>query len=127
MATADLVHEIGNRILDDPGLNGVEWDSIALVMTVVDGSERFGGYRFYGQDDYEAVRLRASGEVMDVLLDLRDAMQEDEGGAPWVQCLIQISRPSFALRMAYEYDDATRWTPEEISLDMRAFALTLRP
>lgn len=127
MSNPDLVHDIGEMVLDDPALANADWTGLAIVMTVTDSSESISAYRYFGTDDYEALRLRKSGDVMDLLLDLRERMVAEEGGAPWVQCLIQISQPGYGMRMVYEYDDPDRWSPKAIGMDMSGHALSLRP
>ena len=121
-----LVFEIGEMIVEDPSVDAQPWEAISLVATYEDGSEELIGYRYLGGGDYEAVAPQNFDDLMDKLMELRQAMSDEVEGL-WVQCLLQISKPNYDFRVQYEYDDVLRWAPKSMSPTMADFAETLRP
>lgn len=124
---ARMINAIGEAIVEDPNVERVEWQALAFVATILDGQEQMTGYRYTGDGGFEALRLRGFGDVLDQLMELREAMQAEAGAAPWSQCLIQITKPDYALKLTYEYENPERWRPRKVGLDMSEFAGSLRP
>ena len=124
--TADLTHEIGGIIVADEEFANDRWQGIALVATMHDHSEEVSGYQYYADGSWEAAAPINFEDIVDKLLELREHM-EKTGQGKFLQCLIHITKPNYALRIQYEYDKQKRWWPEKISMDMSQFAELLRP
>lgn len=124
--TADLTIEIGELIVDDRRYNEEDWQGIGIVVTFFEGSEECSGYRYLADGSFEAGSPKRAGDLFDKLLELRDHMVAT-GDRPFVQCLVHITKPDYALRIQYEYDNPQRWWPSGPSADMSEFAEQLRP
>lgn len=124
-AQADLTVALGELIVEDPGFATRPWVALSLVATFAEGQQSVTGYRYLADGDFEAQIPRNLDEVLDKLEELRNAMAGDQ--QPWLQCLIQITRPDYDLKLAFEYDDPAKWAPTGVSRDMAAFADALRP
>ena len=123
---AALIMEIGELIVEDPGLAPRPWHAVSIVTTYDEDSQDLTGYLYDEDGGFEAITLENVMALMDKLDDLRDAM-EDETGDAWVQCLMQITKPKYEFRTQYEYTDAARWSPAAMSSSMQEFADALRP
>ena len=121
-----LIFEIGEMILDDPEYAGDTWDALSIVTTLDDGTERMSGYVYDAEGGFEAAAPERFGPILDKLIELRERMEETGGGA-FVQCLIQIKKPDYALTVKFEHDDPGRWSPGKVSMDMNQYAEALRP
>lgn len=124
--SADLTMEIGELIVEDTRYTQDDWVGIGIVATFFEGSEECSGYRYFSDGSFVAGSPKRFGDLFDKLLALRDHMGENGEGA-FVQCLIHITKPDYALRIQYEHDDPKRWWPGGPSADMAAFAEQLRP
>lgn len=124
--TADLTIEIGEMIVENFEYRDDTWQGLALVATFFEGSEECSGYQYFGDGSFEAGGVKNFGDFLDKLLELRAHMHQNGEGA-FVQCLIHITRPDYALRIQYEHENPERWWPGGPSADMSAFAEQLRP
>ena len=124
--SADLTIEIGEMIVENFEYRDDSWLGISLVATFFKGSEECSGYQYFDDGSFEAGGVSNFGEFLDKLLELRDHMDQNGEGA-FVQCLIHITKPDYALRIQYEHENPERWWPSGPSADMSAFAELLRP
>ena len=124
--SADLNIEIGEMIVENFECRHDNWVGISLVATFFEGSEECSGYQYFDDGSFEAGGVSNFGEFMDKLLKLRDCMEQN-GEGTFVQCLIHITKPNYALRIQYEYENPERWWPSGPSANMNAFADLLRP
>ncbi|WP_083099010.1 hypothetical protein [Pseudophaeobacter leonis] len=126
LTQSELVFAVGELIVEDPKIASKPWDALSLVATFNNNSEKLSGYRYWGESEYEAAEIGNFGDILDKLLELRDAMGDEVDGL-WVQCLLQITKPDYAFRVQYEYSDPQRWSPHEMTPTMQEFAASLRP
>ena len=121
-----MILEVGRMVIEDPEYRDDRWQKIALVATMGDGQREITGYQYFADGGFEAAAPEEFGAILRKLRDLRNVM-ESANGDLWKQCLIQITKPDYDVKIQFEYDDAERWSPKEISLDMSAFANAIRP
>ncbi len=80
------------------------------------------------QTDLDNTVLVMSKPFARAIEDLRAAMAAAApDGLPWLQCLLQITRPDYRLKLSFDYENPDRWSAQETSADMSAFADALRP
>jgi len=116
--------KVGELVVTNPKLEGVDWDEIALVATITSSSKRMTGFR-YSVDDFEPFTPKGF-DTLNTLKELRLAMAETEGRA-WVQALVHLTRATSKINMTFEYDDETRWTRKAVSLDSTEYAMSIKP
>lgn len=121
-----MILEVGRMVIEDPEYRDDRWQAISLVGTLGDGQREMTGYQYFADGDFEAAAPEEFGDILRKLMELRDVMEVVNGDV-WKQCLIQITKPDYEVKMQFEYDDAQRWTPKEVSLDMSGFANSIRP
>ena len=124
--SADLIRKMGEMIINDPEFEDDSWEAIGLVATFQNGSEEMSGYSYFADGSFEAAAPVNFGDVVDKFLELRNYMEATGQGA-FLQCLIHITKPDYALRVQFEHNDPKRWWPKKISMDMSEFAEQLRP
>jgi len=111
-----LVHQIGGAILRRANADGEDWDYAGWVFKTLDGSSAGGElFRFRGPTRLllnMGVEQRATS---DAFFRLREITVGDDG-KPWLACLVAIRRADKALRMYFEFKDASRWSlhPENV-------------
>ncbi|WP_299730324.1 hypothetical protein [uncultured Tateyamaria sp.] len=124
--SADLTIEVGEMVVENFQVRDDSWHGLALVGTFFEGSEECSGYQYFADGSFEAGGMNNFGDFLDKLLELREHMAEN-GEGTFVQCLIHVTKPDYALRIQYEYDNPERWWPSGPSADMSEFAEQLRP
>ena len=122
----DLYNKITELILSDPRYNQDDWRGIGIAVTLDQNRESCSSYRYFADGTYEAGSPKQFGTLFDLLLELREHIQETEGRL-FVQCLIHLTKPDNALHITYEYKDPARWSLKKISADTSDFAEQLRP
>lgn len=124
---AALITQIGEMIVEDPRYLANPWHAIGIAATVSDsGTEKMSGYRYLEDGSFEAGGPKEFGDLLDKLLELKAEMVL-QGERGFQQCLIHITKPDYKLRLQFEFDDPTRWSPTATGMDMSAFATLLRP
>ncbi len=125
---AALITALGEMVVEDRSFATRPWVDLALVATITDETEEITGYRYLDDGSFEAEVPEEFGAVLEKLGELRTAMQAVASDhRPWLQCLLQITRPEYELKLVFEYENDSRWSPAETCLDMSAFAGALRP
>ena len=127
-ATKDqLINEFGAMILADAEYVEHPWTALSIVVSIGDGQRSANGYRYLPDGTFQASlpkgRMRP---FYDKLAQLRETMMA-EIGAQWHQCLIQIWQPGPQIKVLFEYDDPTRWSIKEFSMDMSPYANSIKP
>ena len=104
----DLVHEVGQLIVQDEQISAHPWQALSLVI-VLDGAASMSGY-VYDQGGKAIPELPDDNGIFDACRRLRDAMQQDNPTKrPWRAALFQIKRPEMKATFQFEYDDPHRW------------------
>lgn len=114
----ELIHDIGNEILDSEALNGNrDWSALSLVASFPQDSKSvFFGYTYQegsqGSEEFEFHFFQPleGSEVERVIGLLRQQMSK-EFSVEWSQARFRISKPEFQIQTDFEYDDTTRWLP----------------
>ena len=123
--SADLTIQIGEMVVENFEFTRDDWESVSIVATFFEGSQRCSGYQYFADGSYEAGGMSNYGEFLDTLIELRDHMK-DKGEGAFVQCLIHVTRPMYKLRIQYEHNNPKRWWPNQTA-SMQEFAELLRP
>jgi hypothetical protein len=109
-ANADaLIMQVGRAVLADASYQGADWSALTLVATFDQGRKSLFGYTYMAGGAWKAVTPSDARRVINLLRDLREAMREADGKAPWRQCRVQIKRADMKINLAFEYDDPQRW------------------
>jgi hypothetical protein len=111
----DLVHEVGQMIVQDERINEHPWRSLSLVV-VLDSPASMSGY-VYDQAGKATPENPEDYGIFDACRRLRDAMQRDNPTKrAWRAALFQIQRPDMKATFQFEYDDPQRWevTPQNV-------------
>lgn len=105
----DLVHQIGGAILRSANADGEAWDYAGWVFETTDGDSSTGEpFRFRGETRLLLDVWKESRATKKAFLRLREITAGDDG-APWIKCLAVVRREGKALRLYFEFEDASRW------------------
>ena len=125
----ELISKIGGLILSHPEYADNPWVGITILVEFLGRrSHASHGYRYL--DDGSFTPALPDGpegdDAYDTIVELRDLMAADTGNT-WHQCLIQIWQPGPQIKVLFEYDDPTRWSIKEFSMDMSPYANSIKP
>lgn len=121
-----MIDEIGGMIVEDERFQAVPWQAIAIAVTLADGQREMSTYRYLEDGSFQAGSPKAAGAILRKIRALKAQMEADGDGA-FQQCLIQITKPDYKLRLQFEFDNPKRWWPGDLGMDMSGFAESLRP
>lgn len=119
-----LLIDLGQCILKNEKYRDREWDAVALVVTLTETDNGSAGYTYDGEN------WRAASMGGDEFFDLCEDLQEitrTPSGETWKQALIHITKPGPQINVQFEYDDPRRWSLKKVSLDLKDYAMSLRP
>lgn len=109
-AKTELVHKIGGAILRRANADGEDWDYAGWVFKTLDGSSASGElFRYRGQTRLVLDMSSDQRTTSDAFFRLREITVGDDG-KPWIKCLVAVRREDKALRMYFEFEDASRWS-----------------
>jgi hypothetical protein len=122
----ECILQVGVAILKDSEYMSNDWDEIALVITLETSGEQMTGYIYQG----DLWKPRIPDDEADNLYDLCKDLQKitrSPTGETWKQALIHVTKPGPEINVQFEYEDATRWSLKKVSLDLKDYAMSLRP
>ena len=114
---ADLITEIGEKLVEDPASMALDWDLIACVATFEQGSSELLAYAFTRSGEHEVLMPEDVFGLLDIVEDLRNEMIAD-GEHGWLQALMTIARPEYKFSIVFEHDEPDRWEASDIIKDM---------
>jgi hypothetical protein len=115
----ELILKLTHAVAGDPDLVLEGWSHLVLVSVFDDGMPDMTGFCYTAGG--KPVPVSPSDlAILDVIGDLRAAMAEHDRKAPWVACLMRVSRESGAVTFEYEYEDASRWAVTPANVRQRA-------
>jgi hypothetical protein len=119
----ELIHTLGAQVVADADIACEGWAHLVLTGRVASGTSDMTGF-CYTADGTSTPVAPGNFDVFDTLEQLRDAMAEADGKAPWSACLLRIDRTTGKISVDFEYRDATRWaiTPANVAARAREFA-----
>jgi len=119
-----VIHEIGKEILNAERLENEYWTSLALVITLTQGSFSQTGYLylideikpFIAKSEKPLALRHLSKELAEII--------KEESKVDVVQILVQIRQSDLKIKIDFEYENRSRWsiTPanmKEIKEDLR--------
>lgn len=118
-----LIQRLAETIAGDSELLLDGWTHLVLTSRIEDGMLNMNGFCY--TDDGNAVPVSPRDfSIFDVLQELRDAMAQADGKAPWIAALFRIERKTGKLNADFEYEHIERWaiTPANVSARAREFA-----
>jgi hypothetical protein len=120
-----LIHRLAETIAGDSELLLDGWTHLVLTSRIEDGTLNMNGFCYAADGDAIPVSPR-DFSIFDVLQELREAMAQADGKAPWIAALFRIERKTGKLAMEFEYDQPERWavTPDNVKARAREFAPT---
>lgn len=113
----DQVLALGRLVATHPAYDGVDWAYIALVATFTKRHRSVFGYVYLADGRWESTLPRdPQRSVLRGFRSLHDTMTA-RGDAPWLQCLLEVSRHDDTVAVQFEYDDPERWavTPDALA------------
>jgi hypothetical protein len=118
-----LFHRLAQTIAGDGELLLDGWTHLALTSRIDDGMLNMNGFCYTADGDAVPVSPR-DFSIFDVLQELRDAMAQADGKAPWIAALFRIERKTGKLNADFEYEHIERWaiTPANVMARAREFA-----
>jgi hypothetical protein len=118
-----LIHRLAEAIAGDSELLLDGWTHLVLTCRIEDGMLNMNGFCY--TDDGDAVPVSPRDfSIFDVLQELRDAMAQADGKAPWIAALFRIERQTAKLDADFEFEQLERWsiTPANVTARAREFA-----
>jgi hypothetical protein len=118
-----LLHRLAEMIAGDSELLLDGWTHLVLASRIEDGMLNMNGFCY--TEDGDAVPVSPKDfSLFDVLQELRDAMAQADGKAPWIAALFRIERKTGKLNADFEYEHLERWaiTPANVTARAREFA-----
>jgi len=118
-----FLHRLAEMIAGDSELLLDGWTHLVLTGRIEDGMLNMNGFCY--TDDGDAVPVSPRDFfIFDVLQELRDAMAQADGKAPWIAALFRIDRKTGKLNADFEYEHIERWaiTPANVTARAREFA-----
>ena len=118
-----LLHRLAEMIAGDSELLLDGWTHLVLTSRIEDDMLNMNGFCY--TEDGDAVPVSPKDfSIFDVLQELRDAMAEADGKAPWIAALFRIERKTGKLNADFEYEQLERWaiTPANVKARAREFA-----
>jgi len=103
----ELIHAIGELILNDPPTEGMGWNKLALVVTFEPFSQSISGFYYDASDKAEPATVNDFA-IVEKVAELRQAMAEPSHNL-WHSCLIQLIHATRRIVLTFEYDDPERW------------------
>lgn len=113
-------------MLSSKKLDGVEWDSLSLVVNFSKGQRTCSGFVYSTEVKDFNSWTPGSIPFIEKMEEFREAMIAG-GDRPWETTLIQITKPDINFTIDIEYDDPLRWELEGKSLSLSEYANSLRP
>jgi hypothetical protein len=104
-AANELVDEIGQIMLGDDALDNDDWESISQVIQL-DGIHDTNGFIYHLEGNVSPSSPDKS-EMLTTAKELQKVMTVD--GVTWKAVLVQITLPEFEVKVAFEYESATKW------------------
>ena len=105
-AANELVDEIGQIMLGDDALDNDDWESISQVIQL-DSMHNTTGF-IYHLEGHVSPSTPDQAEMLATAKELQKVMTVD--GKTWKAVLVQITLPEFEIKVAFEYDCATKWS-----------------
>jgi hypothetical protein len=118
-----LIQHLAETIAGDSELLLDGWTHLVLTSRIEDGMLNMNGFCY--TDDGNAVPVSPRDfSIFDVLQELRDAMAQADGKAPWIAALFRIERETGKLNADFEHEQLERWaiTPANVTARAREFA-----
>jgi hypothetical protein len=118
-----LIHRLAETIAADSELMLDGWTHLVLTSRIEDGMLNMNGFCYTADGDAIPVSPR-DFSIFDVLQELREAMAQADGKAPWIAALFRIERKTGKLNADFEYEHLERWaiTPANVTARAREFA-----
>jgi hypothetical protein len=118
-----LIHRLAETIAGDSELLLDGWTHLVLTSRIEDGMLNMNGFCYTADGDAIPVSPR-DFSIFDVLQELREAMAQTDGKAPWIAALFRIERKTGKLNADFEYEHIERWaiTPANVTERAREFA-----
>src|SRR4051794_14714267 len=117
-----LIHEIGSKLVVDIGNDKKDWAHLVFSGRIERDEPQMNGFAYTRNGEHEPI-APTDFEVLDFLLELRDAMAATEK-RQWRACLIRIDRASGAITFEFEYENASRWEITPKNVEERASELS---
>jgi hypothetical protein len=123
MDRAALIHRLAETIAGDSELLLDDWTHLVLTSRIEDGMLNMNGFCYTADGDAIPVSPR-DFSIFDVLQELREAMAQADGKAPWIAALFRIESKTGKLNADFEYEHIERWsiTPANVTARAREFA-----
>lgn len=118
-----LLRRLAETIAGDAALLKPDWTHLVLVSVIEAGTPDMTGF-CYAAGGKSVPVSPSDFAIFDVLEELRAAMAEADGKAPWVAALFRIERATGKLAAEFEYDKPERWavTPQNVKQRAKEFA-----
>jgi len=118
-----LIRRLAETIAGDSELLLDGWTHLVLTSRIEDGMLNMNGFCYTADGDAVPVSPK-DFSIFDLLQELRDAMAQADGKAPWIAALFRIERKTGKLNADFEYEHIERWaiTPANVSARAREFA-----
>jgi hypothetical protein len=115
----ELIVNLARAISGDRELLLDGWSHLVLVCVFEDGSPDMSGFCYIpGSKPVPVSPSELS--ILDLVEELRTAMATHDGKAPWMSCLIRVSRESGEVSVDYEYKNPSRWAITPANVKQRA-------
>jgi hypothetical protein len=101
----ELVDEIGQIMLGDEALDNDDWEALSQVIQL-DGIHDTNGFIYHLEGNVSPSSPDKT-EILAAAKELQKVMTVD--GVTWKAVLVQITLPEFEVKVAFEYDTATKW------------------
>jgi hypothetical protein len=104
----ELITEIGLRLRRDIGGRRASWRDIVQSGIVERNDPEMSGFVYFSDGKVEPASPH-DFTILELLVELRDAMAASDRKAPWRACLIRVNRASGDINFDFEYETAERW------------------
>lgn len=109
MSKDQLIHEIGSYLIEDLDVSATDWAHVVLIVEIENKQPNITGFVYSGDGQYEGW-VPSDFEIIDLTLNLRDAMASADQKAPWKAALIRVDRAAGEIYCQFEYQRIERWS-----------------
>lgn len=128
MTRDQLIHEIGTKLVEDIGSAGREFAHLVLAARIERDEPEMAGFAYTKDGDHEPV-APTNFDILDLLLELRNAMAAADKKPPWRAALVRIDGSTGEIAFEFEYDKPDRWaiTPKNVGERAKELSPLKRP
>jgi hypothetical protein len=124
MTKDEIVHEIGEMLIQDCKICSRRWQHLVIVAQLTELSTKVNGFAYEATTGDAVPSSPSNAKIPAKFKELRDAMR-DPGKERWRACLLRIDSSSGGMSIDFEYDHPEKWLINPATA--RKMAQSLRP